>query len=150
MTRLDDAQVGGNHYSKMKITPWEFLESCLTEEELRGYFKGEAIVYLAREQAKGGPQDVSKARHVLQRLEQLDAARPVRAAVPCDTCTGKGCTKADACTVPEVPATMADLATQLTAAADTLANLAGMLALVARNAAAQAASSPQAPAQPAG
>lgn len=71
--RLDDKQVGGSHYSGMKITPWEFLESCLTAEEMRGYLKGEAIVYLAREAAKGGPADVSKARHVLQKLEELDA-----------------------------------------------------------------------------
>jgi hypothetical protein len=71
--RLDDQQVGGTHYKEMAVTPWEFLQSCLTREELRGYFKGEAIVYLAREGAKGGAVDVSKARHVLQRLEELDA-----------------------------------------------------------------------------
>lgn len=66
--RLDDAQVGGNHYSAMNVTPWQFLESCLTPEEFRGYLKGEAIVYLARELQKGGRQDVAKAAHVLQKL----------------------------------------------------------------------------------
>lgn len=70
--RLDDKQVGGDHYSKMSITPWEFLEACLTPEEFRGYLKGEAIVYLARERHKLGQVDVSKARHVTQRLEQFD------------------------------------------------------------------------------
>lgn len=69
--RLDDNQVGGDHYSKMNITPWEFLESCLTPEEFRGYLKGEAIVYIAREMSKAGPVDIGKARHVLQKLEEV-------------------------------------------------------------------------------
>ena len=71
--RRDEGQVGGDHYKKMKITPWQFLESCLTPEELRGYFKGEAIVYIAREMSKAGPVDISKARHCLQKLEDIDA-----------------------------------------------------------------------------
>jgi hypothetical protein len=71
--RLDDKQVGGSHYSNMAITPWQFLESCLTPEEMRGYLKGEAIVYIARELQKNGAQDISKARHVLQKLEEIDA-----------------------------------------------------------------------------
>jgi hypothetical protein len=71
--RIDDGQVGGDHYKAMAITPWQFLESCLTPEELRGYFKGEAIVYIARELSKGGALDISKARHVLQKLEAIDA-----------------------------------------------------------------------------
>lgn len=79
-SRLDDKQVGGNHYSQMDATPWEFLESCLTPDEFRGYLKGEAIVYLARESAKGGPKDVSKARHVLEKLEEVDRKLAARAA----------------------------------------------------------------------
>jgi hypothetical protein len=71
--RLDDKQVGGSHYSNMAITPWQFLESCLTPDEMRGYLKGEAIVYIARELQKNGAQDISKARHVLQKLEEIDA-----------------------------------------------------------------------------
>jgi hypothetical protein len=72
--RLDEGQVGGDHYKKLKITPWEALQAWLTPDELRGYFKGEAIVYIAREAAKAGPIDISKARHVLQKLEEVDAA----------------------------------------------------------------------------
>lgn len=69
--RLDEAQVGGSHYRSMAVTPWQFLESCLTPEEFRGYLKGEAIVYLARELQKGGRQDVQKAAHVLQKLLEV-------------------------------------------------------------------------------
>lgn len=69
--RRDSGQVGGDHYARMQITPWEFLESCLTPEEFRGYLKGEAIVYIARELSKAGPVDIGKARHVLQKLEDV-------------------------------------------------------------------------------
>ena len=74
--RLDDAQVGGTHYSAMQVTPWQFLEACLTPEEFRGYLKGEAIVYLARELQKGGRQDVAKAAHVLQKLLEVYPQSP--------------------------------------------------------------------------
>lgn len=73
--RPDDQQVGGDHYKKLAITPWEALEAWLTPEEFRGYLKGEAIVYIAREASKAGPVDISKARHVLQKLEEFDRRR---------------------------------------------------------------------------
>lgn len=74
--RLDNAQVGGAHYAQMTISPWEFLEVTLTHEEFVGYLKGEALVYIARERAKGGAVDISKARHVLQKLEEVQAKQP--------------------------------------------------------------------------
>lgn len=59
-------QVGGDHYKRMgDAQPWRVLPHWLTSEELRGYAKGEAIVYLARERQKGGREDIRKARHVL-------------------------------------------------------------------------------------
>lgn len=68
-----DKQVGGSHYKDMSIQPWEAMEAWLTPEEYRGYHKGVAIGYLARERQKGGDQDVAKAVHHLQRLlEYLD------------------------------------------------------------------------------
>jgi hypothetical protein len=70
--RLDQAQVGGDHYSRLAITPWQALEVWLTAEEFRGYLKGEALVYLARERSKNGPQDVAKAAHVLAKLIEVD------------------------------------------------------------------------------
>lgn len=119
--RLDQQQVGGDHYSKLRITPWEALQAWLTPEEFRGYLKGEAIVYIAREASKAGPVDIGKARHVLQKLEEVYPAgtslERARAAVqelmgeyppvtPCSTCAAKGCQHTDACTVlPPSPAT---------------------------------------------
>jgi len=69
--RLDDAQVGGTHYAEMAVTPWQFLEACMTPDELRGYLKGEVIVYLARERKKGAREDLKKAAHTLQKLLEV-------------------------------------------------------------------------------
>lgn len=62
-----DSQVGGDHYKKMgDYQPWKVLAKWMTDEELRGFAKGTAIAYLAREQDKGGRQDIEKAIHTLQ------------------------------------------------------------------------------------
>ena len=64
-------QVGGNHYKDMGIQPWQAMEAWFTPEEYRGYHKGVAIAYLARERQKGGLDDIKKAIHHLQRLVEM-------------------------------------------------------------------------------
>lgn len=60
-------QVGGDHYKKLgAYQPWEVLARWLTSDELRGFAKGTAIAYLAREREKGGIEDIEKAVHTLQ------------------------------------------------------------------------------------
>lgn len=67
-----DVQEGGDHYKKLgAYQPWEVLRAWLTPEEFRGYMKGTAIAYLAREQDKGGLLDIKKAGHTLQGLVEL-------------------------------------------------------------------------------
>lgn len=66
-----DKQVGGSHYRDMAVQPWQAMEAWLTPEEYRGYHKGVAIAYLAREQQKGGIEDIKKAIHHLQRLVEM-------------------------------------------------------------------------------
>lgn len=67
-----DVQEGGDHYKKLgAYQPWEVLSRWLTPEEFRGYMKGTAIAYLAREQDKGGMLDIRKAGHTLQGLVEL-------------------------------------------------------------------------------
>ena len=67
-----DVQEGGDHYQKLgAYQPWEVLRRWLTPEEFRGYMKGTAIAYLAREQDKGGMLDIRKAGHTLQGLVEL-------------------------------------------------------------------------------
>lgn len=69
-------QVGGSHYKDMEVQPWQAMEAWLTPEEYRGYHKGVAIGYLARERQKGGLQDIEKAIHHLQRLVEVERERP--------------------------------------------------------------------------
>lgn len=60
-------QVGGDHYKKLgAYQPWEVLARWLTSDELRGFAKGTAIAYMAREREKGGIEDIEKAIHTLQ------------------------------------------------------------------------------------
>jgi len=68
-------QVGGSHYKDMDIQPWQAMEAWLTPEEYRGYHKGVAIAYLARERQKGGLDDIRKTVHHLQRLLEIEDAR---------------------------------------------------------------------------
>lgn len=68
----NDTQVGGDHYKSLgQFQPWDVLRHWLTPEEYRGWMKGNAIVYLAREQQKGGDQDIGKAAHHLQKLLEV-------------------------------------------------------------------------------
>lgn len=61
-------QVGGNHYETMDIQPWEVIESCLSEEQVKGYHVATALAYLMRHHKKGGDTDLRKAAHHLERL----------------------------------------------------------------------------------
>ncbi len=68
-----DAQVGGDHYKKLaEYQPWEVLSRWMSPAEFRGYMKGQAMAYLAREQDKGGSQDMEKAMHTLQGFLEIE------------------------------------------------------------------------------
>ena len=65
-------QVGGDHYKELgQYQPVEVLQRWLTPAEFRGYTKGTAIVYLARELQKNGAEDLHKAVHTLQLYLEL-------------------------------------------------------------------------------
>jgi hypothetical protein len=65
-------QVGGDHYKKMgDFQPFSVLAKWMTSEELKGFAKGTAIAYLAREADKGGRLDIEKAAHTLQLYLEL-------------------------------------------------------------------------------
>lgn len=69
--KADDLQIGGDHYKNMGIQPWKAMESWMTPEEFRGFLKGNSIKYLARCNAKGGVEDVKKARHYIDKLVEV-------------------------------------------------------------------------------
>lgn len=67
-----EKQVGGTHYKGLgAYQPWLVLQAWLTAEEFRGYMKGTALVYLAREREKGGDLDIEKAAHTLEAQLEL-------------------------------------------------------------------------------
>lgn len=65
-------QIGGDHYKKLgAYQPVEVLKRWLTPDEFRGWMKGTAIVYLARERDKNGDEDIAKAEHTLRLWKEL-------------------------------------------------------------------------------
>lgn len=72
-TSADDLQVGGDHYKTMAIEPWTLMEAILTHEEFVGYIKGNVIKYCLRDGRKNGSNDdAAKARHYLQKLNEIN------------------------------------------------------------------------------
>jgi hypothetical protein len=73
----NDMQIGGSHYKDMGQQPWDVLRDWLTAEEYRGWMKGNAIVYLARERNKGSNEDLRKALHTLTKLVEVTSEKKV-------------------------------------------------------------------------
>ncbi len=68
---LRDTQVGGDHYTRLDIQPWDAMKAWMSKDEFTGYLRGNVIKYVARE--KNPYEDLLKARHYLNRLiEELD------------------------------------------------------------------------------
>ena len=63
-------QVGGDHYTKLAVQPWEAMQAWMTPEEFAGFLKGNAIKYLARDK-RDSLEDLKKARHYLDKLIQF-------------------------------------------------------------------------------
>ena len=60
-------QVGGKHYSSMKIQPAEFIN----ENKLL-FAEGNAIKYICRHSVKGKEEDIKKAIHYLEMILERD------------------------------------------------------------------------------
>jgi hypothetical protein len=56
-------QVGGSHYSRMKIQPTEYI---IANE--MGFCEGNVVKYVSRYKFKNGVEDLKKARHYLDML----------------------------------------------------------------------------------
>lgn len=65
-------QIGGDHYVRQAIQPWQAMEAWFTQEQFKGFLLGNTIKYLARfnthAPGKGGLDDLRKAAHYLDRL----------------------------------------------------------------------------------
>jgi|TARA_R100000149_G_scaffold58890_1_gene27868 hypothetical protein len=51
-------QIGGNHYTKFVIQPYEFIS-----KNNLSFFQGNVIKYVCRYLKKGGEQDLEKIKH---------------------------------------------------------------------------------------
>ena len=58
------------HYKQGKFECIEAIQSALTEEEFRGYCKGNAMKYIWRERHKGGEESLQKAAWYLDYMAQ--------------------------------------------------------------------------------
>lgn len=65
-----DVQIGGDHYKSMPIQPVEFIH-----RNGIGFCEGAAIKYLARWRAKGGIEDLKKARHFIDLLIDMEGGQ---------------------------------------------------------------------------
>lgn len=54
------------HYTQGSVECIEAIQAALTEEEFRGYCKGNALKYIWREKHKGGKESLAKAMWYLQ------------------------------------------------------------------------------------
>ena len=64
----DDYQVAGAHYTSKSVQPWQAMEAWMSEEQFKGFLKGNVIKYMARCDDKGGKTDLEKAKHYLDKL----------------------------------------------------------------------------------
>lgn len=67
---VSQRQVGGKHYTVLPIQPWEVIEN-----NDMGFFDGNALKYIMRFRAKGGVEDLEKARHYLDKLIEMEHGR---------------------------------------------------------------------------
>jgi hypothetical protein len=69
----DNQQVGGTHYKDMAVEPWVVMQAVLTQEEFRGYLKGNVIKYSMRQGKKADSDDAGKALHYIDKLKEIQA-----------------------------------------------------------------------------
>jgi hypothetical protein len=62
----NEKQVGGSHYKKNAIQPWDYVTS-----NGLGYLEGCIIKYVSRYKDKGGIEDLKKAQHFLEKLIEV-------------------------------------------------------------------------------
>lgn len=64
-------QVQGDHYKRLTIQTWDYIAANNI-----GYLEGNVIKYVSRWRDKGGVADLEKARHYLDKLIELQCAKP--------------------------------------------------------------------------
>ena len=61
-------QVGGDHYKKLAVQPWDVVDTWPIEQQI-GYYRGGALKYIMRMGSKDeSVQEVGKGLHYLEKL----------------------------------------------------------------------------------
>ncbi len=63
----NEQQIGGNHYRKMAIQPWDYIAA-----NNLGFFEGNIVRYVSRWRAKNGVEDLRKAKHMIDKLIEIE------------------------------------------------------------------------------
>jgi len=63
------------HYRQGDIECIDAIRSALTDDEFRGYLKGNSMKYVWREKHKGGDEDLKKAAWYLSRIETKESTK---------------------------------------------------------------------------
>lgn len=66
----NNEQVGGDHYAKKGIQPWDYILANDIP-----FMEGCIIKYLTRWRDKGGIEDLRKARHFLDKLIETEESK---------------------------------------------------------------------------
>ena len=67
MEKASEIQIGGNHYSKYKIQPTEFIH-----KNNISFIEGNIIKYVLRHKDKNGIEDLKKAKHYIDLLIEFE------------------------------------------------------------------------------
>ncbi|HEM5984260.1 TPA: DUF3310 domain-containing protein [Streptococcus suis] len=79
MKPFDNVTKPRHYQGKYGLEAIEVIKNFLTEEELRGYYKGNALKYLLRERSKNGLEDLKKLDRYLDWLiEETEEANERR------------------------------------------------------------------------
>ena len=67
----NSTQVGGDHYKKMDIQPWDVVDYGPKQQAV-GFYRYNALKYIMRAGEKGDfKEDIQKAHHYLQKLLEI-------------------------------------------------------------------------------
>jgi len=71
----NDTQVGGDHYRRKSVQPWDAMASWMTPEEFCSFLRGNVIKYIARYKDKAGVEDLKKCQHYLDKLIEEESKK---------------------------------------------------------------------------
>lgn len=78
-------QVGGTHYAKHDIQPFDVYYEYMTPSEIRGALWSNVLKYSMRWREKGGVEDLYKLKDYLERLighQERESVRKAEEAIP--------------------------------------------------------------------